>query len=736
LVKIFYGASSSILLSDRPVTIGSDVYNPWLKTVPAIRYSLPLLPGLGRLADCELEIGRNSTTDNLLTGTVAGKKVQIWQWFEGLADADKLPLANLVSQEIVDVTQSTFTLRCISPETKLKQRIPTKDLNKTDFPNMPDSNLGIPRPIVFGNFKYEKLDGSKYHGSDTALSPQEEYIWCKKPHRVGVPAFWIDMKASPGTPDKKKLIVHESADALAILTDISTELGGQELLKYYSEPQLYGFSRNENATSWPGKCWTAVNVSARSQVERNVYQTGDTTTGGQFMTLYKLGDRSGSANTVTDYQDALDLDPATTAALSGSLILEVEFDGSGTILGEGKKRYICFTVGTLAAGVTIEVWDSNGGAYTSRGTISGPFTGPLYKEFLTTYWTDNETFFLMRNYKVKLTITGGSGTIDGLAAKLIFVDMDDTTLLRWTKWTMEHWANNQPKYKEVTRQGNYSNVFFYLTKGLDVNIDSKSYDYRHPVFPIQYILRSILGYTSAEMGYASIGASYLYLTNSAPFSNTWLRFANAINDFRTGEEIIGDLAVQMGCWLWWGAEGFWQLIPCNYSNMLTTSIRIFSDSKADVTLSGSIINPMSNFKWQRIDRIYNRFEFNVDFEFATGKYRNRIVYDQINKTELATSVSDYGHESIYPLQDYSWYRDSLQVDNFYQIVKHFKDPGIEIEFDTTLCASHLEVGDNLKVDHIAQTWAVPTSTTGKEFQILEHEQTGNVIHLKAIEIVP
>jgi len=145
---------------------------------------------------------------------------------------------------------------------------------------------------------------------------------------------------------------------------------------------------------------------------------------------------------------------------------------------------------------------------------------------------------------------------------------------------------------------------------------------------------------------------------------------------------------------------------------------------------------MSNFKWKKTDKIYNRFEFNIDFEYATGQYRNRVVYDQVNKTELATSVSTYGYESLYPTQNYSWYRDTLQVDNFYAVVKALKDPRIEIEFDTTLCASHLEVGDNIKVDHTAQTWAAPTPTTGKEFQILEHEQTGNVIHIKAVEIVP
>jgi len=234
LVKAFYNATSSILISDQYVVVGTDTYNPWLKTIDSIRFSLPELPGLGKLGECSLELVRNATTDNFLTANPKGQKVQIWQWFTGLIDADKLSLATFIIDEVLDVSQSNFTLVCISTEEKLKTKIPSLDLNKTDFPWMPDENIGTPRPIIFGDFSYKKSNGNLWEGSSQAtLNRQQEYVQCKKPRLVPSPIFWTDIRLGIGTTNKKKFLAHESANPLAIAVDDPISgLGGQEVMRY------------------------------------------------------------------------------------------------------------------------------------------------------------------------------------------------------------------------------------------------------------------------------------------------------------------------------------------------------------------------------------------------------------------------------------------------------------------------------------------------------------------------
>jgi len=747
LVKAYYNASSFVLIAPKKYVIGADTYQPWLKTVGDISYSLPDLPGLGSIMDCKITIARNATTDQFLTGICEGQKVTIWQWFEDLADADKLGLAtDLTIRQVESIKISSFVLDCVS-DIKLRMPLPDKDLNKTAFPNMPDDNIGIARPVVLGDFRACMTDGSS-SGRSTPSWKREQYIQCKRPNRVPPPAFWVQMNTSPDTGDVKQLIVHESVDSLSILADSEATLGGQEFMRYFPALDLYGFCRNEDAGAglYPWKTWVQVNNGGQTLINKNIYSDVDSFRGGQFVTLYVPASAGDILNNVTNYFNAYKI-PLNVANILTGHILNLMFESKGKPVGFGLRRYLTFSIsGMTATNLNVQISYDGGVTYDpTQLNIAGPLTGGVWTHY---EWQlgnpidlANE-FFDTGKLKVRFQPSGGAANLGGVAIKLIFRDFEDSTERR-VKWGPRQGPSWDPVIfsdKFTKQEPNFSNVYFYATKGVDVVTDGKSaYDYRHPIYALQYLLRKVMGYGSAEMGYTSmdnVNIDLASISEGGVFPNTWKNFGHSIASVQSATDVLSNLVQQMGCWLWWGAEGKWQLMRLNFELLLPNDVRIFSDKYPDPGLTPDTIYPMWNFISRRTAKIYNRFELSADFEFARGIYRNKTIFDRNNTSELATSFNQYGYEEIYPQTEFNWFRSSGLADNFYQVVRIFKDPRIEIEFDTNLCASYLEVGDNIKVNHTNQTWAAPTPTTGKQFQIKGHSTKGNTIHIKAVEIIP
>ena len=81
----------------------------------------------------------------------------------------------------------------------------------------------------------------------------------------------------------------------------------------------------------------------------------------------------------------------------------------------------------------------------------------------------------------------------------------------------------------------------------------------------------------------------------------------------------------------------------------------------------------------------------------------------------------------------NWAYTSGTIDALFSRLKdYWKQTKTIVEFDTVLVGTKLELGDTVRVNHKAQTW----NSNSKDFQVIGLEQTGNTVHVKAIEIIP
>ncbi len=812
LAKIFYGTFSFFLCSTRKVTIGTDIYKPYVEEFGTISYGVNEAPGLGSQSTCEIILkrkifaetggGTENTAENLLTQKSKGKQVLLWQFFDDtispiLGDSDKLPLAIFIIDEVLEIKGGQLKLRCISPELKIDFETPKLKLEKTTFPNLLEDNLGLTRPIVFGNFTHPyALD-------------EKEYISCSRPVYVPIPIYLTDIYDFI-------FLVHEAPDAIDITFEGAVNL---ELFEWFPEWNLYAFCRRVDSTN---KVWAISNSTGRTSIDMNALY--NITNVGRSRYLRILPAEAHYNNQATEWKNAIDLDETTKASIPASTNLMVTYDEKSALSECVKLAWkICFYVSAVSG--TIDVYDGIiGGAENLRGTFNT--TG--FKEISSATLSGTA---IDQGYYLKIsTGVGESCTINGLHIKLEFNSNKrpfatfnpgfrgavktiryerDIHYFGFKKPITEHYPSKAPAWLSASGMNNY----FFNGRGLIFDTDTKGYNYENPVYFIQYLLRKILGYASTEIQYTSFNQTHDWLTkDSGPAGEfTSWKFAGSLNVSKSASAWLEDILTQSLCWLYWGGESGWHLFPVNYASQIT-GILTFSDTDS--------IRPIlkNTFKLYRSRYIYNKFVFDIDFDYASGKFREEIVFDQANKTELATSVTDYG-EITHPIKDYTFIHNpefsissstnatpivvtvsghrfsngdkvliqahtinsnangvwiianvatnifelsgssgngiggatgtvcnltsgkSSQVNNLYSVLKRaWKDPRWIVEFETRLSMSWLEVGDNFRINHPVASGingnGGTTLNNNTDFQIIEWRQMGNKIFVKAVEVVP
>ncbi len=656
LAKIFYGTSSFFLCSTRKVTIGTDIYKPYVEEFGTISYAVNEAPGLGSQSTCEIILkrkifaesggGTENTAENLLTQKSKGKQILLWQFFDDtlspvLGDSDKLPLGIFIIDEVLEIKGGKLKLRCISPEVKIDLETPKLKLEKTTFPNLLEDNLGLTRPIVFGNFPFP------FNTTPVGMN-EKEYIACQRPIHVPIPIYLTDIYDFI-------FLVHEAPDAI----DLTSESGENlELFEWFPEWNLYAFCRRIDGNN---KVWAASNSSGRTSIDMNALY--NITNHGRLRYLRILPAEPHYNNGATEWKNAIDLDETTKASIPASTNLMVTFDEKSALSECIKVAWkICFYVSAvnLGGGANIDVSDGIiGGAENIRGNFGT--TG--FKEISSATLTDTA---ISQGYYLKIAVGAGqSCTINGLHIKLEFnsnkrpfATFNPGRAARTEKIgrgmgpyferilgpITRHYPGIAPEWISATGLNNY----FFNGRGLVFDTDTKGYNYENPVYFIQYLLRKIAGYASTEIQYTSFNQTHDWLTkDSGPAGEfTFWKFAGSLNISKSASAWLEDILTQSLCWLYWGGESGWHLFPINYASQIT-GILTFSDTDS--------IRPIlkNTFKLYRSRYIYNKFVFDIDFDYASGKFREEIVFDQANKTELATSVTDYG-EIIYPIKDYTF----------------------------------------------------------------------------------
>jgi len=754
--------------------------------------------------------GTENAIDNLLTQKSKGKKVQLWQFFDDtispvLTDTHKLPLATFIIDEVSDIEGASLKLNCISPEILLGQEVPKLKFNKTTFPNLLEDNIGIIIPILFGNNKYTlSLDAKKEYlscnqpinpptpayltdiydfkfvvheaANPTPITPNTNLAFFEWFSEWNVYAFCIKDALQGFAPDYGYIV---SASGGRIIVDMNALYGVSFTGKHRlvrimpSEPVLAGQTDINTATDWKKAIdlddTTVCTISANTNLivmfdEKNALSECSTYLHEIAFNITAVtgtirvidGIVGGSATEQGTFStigfkeiEATRKWPAKNIVSSTNtspIVITLTAHGY-----EDRDRIIIsgHTVNTAANGnwVITNLTENTFELIGSIGNGVGGATGTA-ERLVGSFGKLGE---IPQGYYIKIECGAGeSCDINGLHLKMQFesnkkpvktiipgVPSIPRTVRSFLGQEFIHWSRPiAPILIPVTGINNY----FYNGDGVNTVIDSQSFDYNHPVYITQYILRQILGYLSTELQYSSFASTFAWLANgSGPVTEPFVawKFAGCLNTEKPGGDWLLDILNQCACWLYWGGESGWNLFPINYNNIVT-GILTFKDTDS--------IRPLIDFKFYRTPYIYNRFIFNWDYDYATGSFRQQTIYDQSNKTELATSVTDYG-ETIYPIQDYFFIHELAQVENLYKIYKRtWKDPRWIIEFETRLSASWLEIGDNITIDHKACTGINsnsgtalnnPTgSPTGTNFQILEHRQEGNRIFIKAVEIIP
>lgn len=739
LAKIFYGTASSFLCSTRTVTIGADVYKPYVESFGMISYGVGEAPGLGFKSSCEIILkkkifaeiggGTENTVENLLTQKIKGKQVLLWQFFDDmvspvLGDSDKLPLAIFVIDDAYEIEGGRIKLRCISPEAKIGIEVPRPKFDKATFPDLLESNLNLPRPILFGSFEYP------FHLTPTFMY-EKEYLFCNRPLQPLMPAFLIDVYGFI-------FLVHETTDA----TDISTT-NELEIFEWLPEWNIFAFCARIDLSN---PSYVISTSSGQTLIDMNALF--NVTNSGRERYTRIMPSEDHFSNGASQWKNAVDLDDTTVCAVPASTNLMVVFDeksalGETDLVAKSIGFYVKSVTGTIL--VKDGVIDAAGSNETEQGTI----TSSGFKEILVKgyplnissstnatpivvtvtahgYTTGNQVEIkshtvntnangtwiitkidansfslngstgngvggatgtatklgqnvgndtqIPRGYYLKFEVGAGEALdINGLHLKIEFqsnkkpfATFTPPTTKSRTVQTGWHWDRSGnpwviiPIYTTVWGWGlppawianSGINNYFYAGRGVNFDTDTKGYSFESPVYFIQYLLRRILGYVSTEIQYTSFNQTNDWLTkDSGPAGEfSFWKFARCLNSSRVAASWLEEFVLNSACYLYWGGESGWHLFPINYASQIT-GILTFSDKNPNELVQFSRPILKDSFKLSRSQTIYNRFIFNIDFDYASGNFREQIIFDQSNKTELATSVTDYG-EITYPIQDY------------------------------------------------------------------------------------
>ena len=217
-VRCIFASTRKVTVEKLDSPIATDIYKSYVESFGEISFAVSEAPGLGQQSSCDIILkrkifaetggGTENVVENLLTQKSKGKQVLLWQFFDDgvtpvLDDSDKLPLGIFIIDDVFEIEGARIQVHCVSPELKIELETPKLKFNKTDFPNLLESNLNLARPILLGSFEYP------FREAVLPNMPEREYLFCNRPFQPLMPAYLTDIYDF-------KFLVHEATDALDI----------------------------------------------------------------------------------------------------------------------------------------------------------------------------------------------------------------------------------------------------------------------------------------------------------------------------------------------------------------------------------------------------------------------------------------------------------------------------------------------------------------------------------------
>ena len=716
LVTIEYGLLGYTLKltnADKNIILGSDTYKPYIINIDPISKEIPIEEYIATINNGSLRIMRNSDTDILLTNIIKNHEFKIWQFFDGLVDADKLSLGTFMVNSITGVTQSYIEITFKNRETELVD-LPKDRFNLTDYPNCLEANIGQGVPFILGDI----TDVIYPSGSPPYIMP---YHLHKRPSVV---ACFNSNRA------ERKFLAHKlSNDAVQ----------SQEPTYVY---KLEGdhYARLELGAGIPNYSWDL--TGNKLEIIVNDAGTGGSTTYGDRRAVRIMATMKGQLNQSLDWQDATDLDTNTTATVNNSHRLELTFQQPNFLPSKNSDYFIRragFYISSVGSGATLSFYIGRyGGSPTLLGTTGA---GGYDESFDISAVLDLETYKLTDYYLKIESNSANDSQVDALYLYLIYedgMDIEESTEVQTigiTKINRRRSGSSRLEpapivYGKPYKEGYTINDIFCSALGPNTVLQpgSISYPYDHPLYLITFILNRILGYSlTTEIDGTSFDDAYTYLNLEG---RTW-HLGRQVQTIENALDLLGNILSQCFLKLFRGDDGKWKLFKINkYGGETITYFRDYD--KHDSATDPAMVYQMTDFKFYQNPSFFNKFIMNYHLNLGIGKYDFTLTKDRNNDAQLLTSYQEHSSsEIIYPVQEYDWHRQSPETNLFLLLKKFWRYPALIIEFDTNLVGTKLEEGDTIRTNHKTQAW----TSNLKDFQIFGLEQDGNTIHIKAIEIM-
>jgi len=697
LVDINYGTSSHLYLTDADQTlvVGGNSYYPYIFNRISVGVEIDESEPISSVANLDLILMRNATTDVLLSNHTRSHDVVVSNFFIGLADADKCKICSLKIEAIVDVTQSQFTLKLKQLEIQLKN-LPIDRFDRTSFPQLlkGDENEGM--PIILGDVE-----------TGVGVTVRKSYRCRKNSSNKG---FCTDVSDN-------KFLVHNKLG--------STSEGQGYAYKFESRWNLFAFLEADGIGQADGNNVYSVDLSVgRVSVNLNL---SDATYPGVRRKIFILPEIVGRNNTATNWKNAIAEDTSVYCEVIAGGILELNFADLDSFLKNADcvMRYACFYVSAIEDGATATFYIGRyGGTETNLGTATT--TGE--KNFSVTAYMDLDTYKL-NDYYLKVTATTGYVRIQDVMLEVVYKDgMEVHNIIRHRIDPTRPYKVEEELYPhtiweplKATPTETISNDIFLEAKGCNNVI--RSYAYNHPVYCIYYILCNICGVSGAQIDTTSFDDAYTYLSGRI--------CGRQIQEIKNAIEYLSEILMQTGLRLFRDADNKFKLMRWNYNPGGT--IPVFRDlDMHDALTSPAMVYQMTDFVFYENEKFYNKFILNYHYNAGRNLYDAAYLKDRSNDADLATSYSNYGSDERAFELDCNWLRMYADVNALYlKLEKYWKQFHLIAEFDTNLVGTKLELGDIIRTNHKAQTW----NSNAKDFQVIGLEQSGNTIHVKAIEII-
>jgi len=760
---------SSLNVTTISLTAGASatIYSPYVLAFDAMDFSLEQGNNFGAVASVSVTLARNTFTNALLSGAQSGTAVEVdLAFYKGvnIPQADLMPMARFIFGGIGEITQAQFTVMLLADERKLKN-LPLNRL--VDVNLVPEQNKTAFIPLALGQFNgpaeglNNRMFAAKGHDYLPCILANELYnadhtysgVALKDIGEILVAENKVGTTTAPTTQR-----VYEYLDSFEVHSAIRGSTADANDAVYFNS---WEYTNGSGDAYLPGGVTAGKIRLTKNRVISRLIEVDapgnliNSTTAGSKFTWKNLSDSD--PNNVTRLE--LGLSPARNFLTVGwgkkgspspvnpdhGYILGVITNGDKTTGGGTRVKFRTALVSNGVLSSTTEFIDIT-------GSTTFPLAFPFGKR-ISSSAIGNGTFggvgWNWDNVLLQIEVSGipSGGTtqfveFSSLGVDLAYLD-ENFAFKRATAVKFVRGSDLVRTLKVPGLGGKSASTQAHALQAAGLNpsaeyiwptsfefvakTDKVIYaDYNSAtnintagfggtLFAGPWMLYAILG---DVLGFPAAQIDGLNFTRVADFFSIAYQVGALgiyIDRERAATEILRVIAFESNLLLFYGGEGVWKLAPkwkyitgAGYDAPVTQ----FADNSETYIVAG--------LKWAILEPVYNKFRALCRFDFALGQYVETVTNDQTGAVPNGKPFDDI--ELLYLRNTAA---ATAWLTNF--VAFHTQRRRV-VEFNTTLAAAHLELGDYIKVGHTALPDNIPT------YQIVQIIYNSIGVFIRAISV--